>query len=545
MTEKLAFVLPEIILFIATCLVMVTGQWPVRAIRSFTPWICGVALIAAGMIATSTPVDPNALFPNLIPFAKFMIAAVALLLLVNLTGTVDRDLEADVDKGLPFLPIRSNGGEFYAFFMFSITGLMLTASADDLIWLFLALELTSLPTYIMVAISTHKNASREAAVKYFFLGALGAAIFLYGFALMYGAAGSTNIADIAAVFAADGLSTLGLAGVLLALLGLMFKIAAFPMHFYTPDVYQGAASPVSAMLAFVPKAAGFMGIMLITATVGWNEFGHLPSTVESMLWIIAALTMFVGNTLALLQNSVKRMLAYSSVAHSGYMLVGILAGPGAAGAPFYRNGLAAVLFYLLCYGVMTVGVFAVLGAIERKHADGSISDADDIEDLRGLCKTHPLLGWTVVVCALSMLGFPPLLGFIGKLGLFSAGVSAGQIPIVIVLGINSAIAAVYYLRLVAVAYLDKADTSSRATTANAGSSIVLSPFMSRRLAGAVSAAGVVLLLIVTQPLMNAAHTAADFNGPDIHSDGHSSDHAADTDGLHQELPAISRADPQD
>ncbi|MBL4808834.1 MAG: NADH-quinone oxidoreductase subunit N [Phycisphaerales bacterium] len=509
MTEKLALVLPELVLFIATCLVMITGQWPVRAIRNFTPWICGIALLIAGMLATQYPGDPHALFPNLVPYAKFIIAAVAILLLINLTGTVDRDLEDDVDQGKPFLPLRSTGGEFYAFFMFSITGLMLTASADDLIWLFLALELTSLPTYIMVAISTHKNKSREAAVKYFFLGAMGAAIFLYGFALIYGAAGSTNLADIAAVFAKDGLSTLGLAGILLAILGIGFKIAAFPMHFYTPDVYQGAASSVSAMLAFVPKTAGFLALIFIVATVGWNDSGRLPESVEAMIWIIAALTMFVGNTLALLQNSVKRMLAYSSVAHSGYMLVGILAGPGQPDSPFYRNGIAAILFYLLTYGIMTVGVFAVLGALEKRNTDGSTSEADDIEDLRGLCKTHPVLGWTVVLCALSMLGFPPLLGFIGKLGLFSSGISAGQIPIIIILGINSAIAAVYYLRMVAVVYLDKKDQSDT----KPASIITLSPFPSRRLAGACSAIAVVLLLVIAQPLISAAHKAANFNAP--------------------------------
>ena len=512
MTEKLAFIMPELVLFIATCLVMVTGQWPVRAIRNFTPWICGIALFLAGMIAATTPGDPNALFPNMMPYAKFIIAAVSILLLINLSGTVDRDLEEDVDKGKPFLPLRSTGAEFYAFFMFSITGLMLTASADDLIWLFLALELTSLPTYIMVAISTHKNQSREAAVKYFFLGALGAAIFLYGFALIYGAAGTTNLSEIASYFADEGLGTIGLAGVLIALLGMSFKIAAIPMHFYTPDVYQGAASPVSAMLAFVPKTAGFIAIIAITATVGWNEFGRLPATVESMLWIMAALTMFVGNTLALLQYSVKRMLAYSSIAHSGYMLVGLLAGPGPDGAPFYRNGIAAILFYLLCYGVMTIGVFAVLGAIEKKDSDGNPQEADDIEDLRGLCKSHPLLGWTVVVCSLSMLGFPPLLGFIGKLGLFSAGVSSGQIPIVIILGLNSAIAAVYYLRLVAVVYLDKGDQPATVAT--------LSPFASRRLAGVCSAIGVVLLLLVAQPLVEGAHKAADFNAPVPHQTDH-------------------------
>lgn len=531
MIEKLQFIIPELILFIATCLVMVTGQWPIRAIRQFTPWIAAVAIILAGFLGMATPTDPDALFPNMIPYAKFMIAFVGLILLINLTGTVDRDLEDDVDKGKPFLPIRSNAGEFYAFFLFSLTGLMLTASADDLIWLFLALELTSLPTYIMVAISTHKNKSREAAVKYFFLGALGAAIFLYGFALIYGAAGSTNLAQIADHFAHNGLSTLGLAGVLLALLGLSFKIAAIPMHFYTPDVYQGSAAPVSAMLAFVPKAAGFIAIIAIVATVGWNEYGRLPATVESMLWIMTALTMFVGNTLALLQNSVKRMLAYSSVAHSGYMLVGVLAGPGGPDAPFYRNGIAAVLFYLLCYGVMTIGVFAVLGAIEKKDSEGNPEEADDIEDLRGLCKTHPVLGWTVVICALSMLGFPPLLGFVGKLGLFASGVSAGQIPIVIILGINSAIAAVYYLRLVAVAYLDKGEQPLVR--------VQLAPYMSRRLAGACSAIGVVALLVIGQPLVDAALTAAEFNGPSMTDHADHSDHAQLDSKPQDQLSAIT------
>jgi NADH-quinone oxidoreductase subunit N len=214
------------------------------------------------------------------------------------------------------------------------------------------------------------------------------------------------------------------------------------------------------------------------------------------------------------------MLANSSIAHSGYMLEGVLAGPGHAGAPFYRNGIAAILFYLLCYGVMTIGVFAVLGAIEKKDKEGNPQEADDIEDLRGLCKTHPVLGWTVVICALSMLGFPPLLGFVGKLGLFAAGVSAKQIPIVIVLGINSAIAAVYYLRLVAVAYLDKGDRPQQAAT--------LSPYMSRRLAGACSAIGVIALLVIAQPLVDAALNAAKFNGPS-RIDHHQADHETETD----------------
>ncbi len=505
MTEKLAILWPEIFLFIATCLVMITGQWPSRAIRQFTPWICAVALFAAFFAALVSPATQG-MFPAIVPYAKMLIAGVGMLILLLLSGTVDRQLETEVDHGKAFESIRSNRGEFYAFFMFSLTGLMLTASADDLIWLFLALELTSLPTYIMVAISTEKKKSLEAAVKYFFLGALGAAIFLYGFALIYGATGSTNLSEIATVFATDGISSLGMIGLLIALIGVSFKIAAVPMHFYTPDVYQGAASPVAAMLAFVPKTAGFLALMFILGTVGWTDGtngisghgGHLPVAIEATLWIMAALTMTVGNILALLQTSIKRILAYSSIAHSGYMLVGLIAGPGIIGGPFYQNGLAAVLFYLLTYGIMTVGVFAVLASLEHRNGD----EADEMDDIRGLCKSHPVLGWTLVICTFSMLGFPPLIGFLGKVGLFTSGIAAGQYALIVILGINSAIAACYYLRIIAAAYIDDPGKIS--------SPVFLAPFPMRRIAGVLSAFCVLFLLVFAQPLVNGAYHAARF-----------------------------------
>lgn len=510
MIEKLALVWPEIILFVATCLVMLTGQWPAGAVRRLTPWIAGVGLVGATGAALGSP-DGGGLFPHLTPYAKALSGAVALMILPLLAGTVDRDLEAASARGEPFQPIRSNGAEFYAFFLFSVTGLMLVASADDLIWLFLALELTSLPTYIMVTISTRGARSQEAGVKYFFLGALGAAIFLYGFALLYGAAGTTDIPGIAAHFAAHGLGPIGLLGVLISIVGVSFKIAAAPMHFYTPDVYQGAASPVSAMLAFVPKTAGFLAIFMLAGLVGWNDSGRLPGAVHAMLWIMAVLTMTVGNVLALLQSSVKRMMAYSSIAHSGYMLVGVIAGPGPEGAPFWRNGLAAVLFYLLCYGVMNLGVFAVLASLERKG-----EEADEIDDIRGLVRTHPHLGWTMVICSLSLLGFPPLLGFLGKVGLFTAGISSGHLPLVVILGVNSAIAAFYYLRLVAVSALEPAsDTGFRAST-----------YLGRHIAGVLSAAGVIALLFVGDRLIGAADRAARFDAPE--SADHSSLHEGDS-----------------
>ncbi|MEZ6242048.1 MAG: NADH-quinone oxidoreductase subunit N [Phycisphaerales bacterium] len=518
MIEQIAYIKPEIALFLTTCAVMIVGLSKSVEWRRTCVWWCVLGLVIAFGFAINTEPNPNSLFPEWIPFVKATVAGVGLLMLLVVVGTVDRDLEARVAAGKAvYSSLYATRAEFYAFFMFSLTGLMLVASADDLIWLFLALELTSLPTYMMVTISTRGNRSQEAGVKYFFLGALGAAIFLYGFALLYGATGTTDIAEIAAVFASDGISTLGIAGLLLAVLGVSFKIAAVPMHFYTPDVYQGAASPVSAFLAFVPKTAGFLAILLLTGMAGWHFGAHgddLPRALHVMLWVVAAVTMTVGNVLALLQNSVKRVLAYSSIAHSGYMLVGVIAGPGEVGGPFWRSGVAAVLFYLMAYGVMNLGAFAALACLEGRNG----READSFDDIRGLCARSPLVGWSMVVSALSLLGMPPLLGFLGKFGLFTSGVSSGELPLVIILGVNSAIAAFYYLRIVATAALDKGE---------AGEGMTLAPIRARRLAAMLSACGAVGLIVAGQPLMRASLRASDYEGPVAPtSAGHDSDEGA-------------------
>ncbi len=508
MTEKLALVWPEVWLFITTCVVMVVGLSPDMRVRRLCGWISGLGILVA--IGAAVPVeDAGGLFPSITPYAKAMIGVVGLLLLPLLAGTVDRDLDAAIAAGrAEFDALRSNRAEFYAFFLFSLTGLMLTASADDLIWLFLALELTSLPTYIMVTISTRGTRSQEAGVKYFFLGALGAAIFLYGFALIYGATGTTDLVEIAAAFRAQseggGLNPIGVAGVAVALVGLCFKIAAVPMHMYAADVYQGAASGVSAMLAFVPKAAGFLAIIFLCGTVGWTHgpaYDALPAPIYILLWVIAVATMFAGNVLAVRQRSVKRMLAYSSVAHSGYMLVGVIAGPGAGHGTFWDNGIAAVLFYLLTYGITNVGTFAVLASIQ--NGDGE--EADDIADIRGLHGTRPWLAGAMLVCVLSLLGLPPLLGFFGKVGLFTSAVAAGEIPLVIILGINSAIAAFYYLRIARAAYLEPADESV---------SVGPGPVPQRVIAAMLSASMVVLLLVVAQPIIERSVSASGYRAPE-------------------------------
>lgn len=550
MTERLSFLYPEIALFVTTCIVMVVGLSKNLATRKLTSWLAGAGLLVTlflsvattpssthgacpmtGTVFTDAATEKSGqmLLPDMVPYAKALIALIGLMLLPLMAGTVDRLEESHVATGKrKFDALRMNRAEFYAFFLFSLTGLMLCASADDLIWLFLALELTSLPTYIMVAISTSRNQSREAGVKYFFLGAFGAAIFLFGFALIFGGTASTNLNQIALHFHEHGINMIALAGILLSLIGFGFKIAAVPMHFYTPDVYQGAASQVSAFLAFVPKAAGFIAILLLCATVGWsyqlpsessaatfgdtiqqNAWGtHLPNAVRLLLWVMAALTMTVGNVLAILQHSPKRMLAYSSIAHSGYMLVGVIAGPG--DGSFAQNGVSAVLFYLASYGVMNLGAFAALASLERasKTKDGEPREIDSMDDLRGLCATHPVAGWTLVLCCLSLLGLPPLLGFFGKLPLFTSAINAGELILVIVLGINSAIAAFYYLRLAFLPLTESPDAGEAQPTAT--------PFQGRAFAGILSAAGVVILAIFAGSLMERTTHAGHVEKPTEH-----------------------------
>lgn len=515
MIERLTYLWPEIALFLTTCVVMVVGLSPRLSIRRLCAPVSILGLLVAWALAVRTTpavADPEAgqiLLPGMVVYAKGVICVVGLLLVALMAGAVDRDEETAIAAGKArFDALRTNRAEFYAFILFSLTGLMLVASADDLIWLFLALELTSLPTYIMVTISGYSigasDRSKEAGVKYFFLGALGAATFLYGFALVYGGTGSAKLNEIALVLAlqseAGAINPIAMMGLLLAFIGLCFKIAAVPMHFYTPDVYEGASSPVAAFLAFVPKTAGFLAILLLMATVGWTHGpsgGALPDVLRVAIWVIAAMTMTVGNVLALLQSSAKRMLAYSSIAHSGYMLVGVIAGPGSS---FAKSGIAAVLFYLLVYGVMTTGAFAVLASLERRRADGTREEVNNLDDLRGLWRTHPWMAACLGICSLSLLGLPPMFGFFGKLPLFTSAISAGEYALVVVLALNSAIAAFYYLKLVYIPWL--------ASPNDDAGEIVPNPFGRRAAIAMLCTLGVLLLTIWAGPIMEMSERAA-------------------------------------
>jgi NADH-quinone oxidoreductase subunit N len=365
--------------------------------------------------------------------------------------------------------------EYFACLLIMIAGLMLVPSANDLVTLFLSLELISIPTYIILYTQRHDLAGQEAASKYFLLSIFSSALLLFGFSYLYGMTGTTNIpAIVNGLVQPDehGLSTmqrqpqhmpaLALVALVMVVAGLGFRITAFPFHFYAPDVFQGTTTTTAAILAFVPKVAGFAALMRVLGFVyaaGPNPGLALGWKVPILFITIAALTMVVGNVLALLQDNLRRMLAYSSVAHAGYMLVGLAAAPGLAANPIDR-GLEAIVFYVVAYGAMTIGAFAVLAYLQS--ADRPI---ETVDDLAGLSQDHPLLALMMALFLFSLIGVPATAGFVGKLLLFLAALAVpGQAALpaehlrlfpflAILLAITAAIGAWYYLRIVAAMYL--------------------------------------------------------------------------------------------
>ncbi|MCH2136729.1 MAG: NADH-quinone oxidoreductase subunit N [Phycisphaerales bacterium] len=483
--------IPELIVLAGAVTCAIVGVSSKRSVRDALPGVAIVTLVITGLwISIFAGVEgmraPGSTLQTLGPWVGVVTCALGVVLVLLNAGTADREYESAVAAGkVTFDPLRTTRGEFYVFLLLSLGGLLLVTAASDLIWLFLALELTSLPTYVMVAMSRTQGRAQEAAMKYFFLGAMSAALFLYGFALLYGATGTVELASMQAVFtqqaAAGGIGVMGIAGMLLAVLGIGFKLAAAPMHLYAADVYEGAASPVTAFLGFVPKAAGALALMLLLSTIGWFDNGALPPVLSVLLWVMAALTMTLGNIGALLQTSAKRMLAWSSIAHSGYILMGILAGP-------HVGGFGAVLVYLLAYGLSNTAAFAALAALRRGGAE-----VESLKDLPGLREQHGLTAWTMAIASGSLLGFPPLIGFWGKLLLFIAAVASGHIVLVVIAALNSAISAGYYLKLVAIPIMGEPTARSREVER------AISPWP--RLVGIALAVSLLLMPLVLPVLM--------------------------------------------
>ncbi|MFA9477330.1 NADH-quinone oxidoreductase subunit N [Phycisphaerales bacterium AB-hyl4] len=494
MLAKFASLWPEIALLVGAGLCLITGLHRNPAVRQATVWVAAASLVVAGILIAITGVPYSEFgFGAMTVYIKYAAVVIGLLLLMVSAGVPEQVRQNRLaESAKSFDPGNSTRGEFYAFFLMTIVGVMITAGADDLVWLFLALELTSLPTYVMVATARDRITAQESAVKYFFLGAMSAAVFLYGFTLIYGATGFTNFVEIAAIAqeqaAAGQLSPLLTAGLVLSILGICFKIAAFPMHFYAADVYQGATTAVTTLLAFVPKTAGFIALIYIVSLVGWDP---LPPVIVGLLWGLAAITMTVGNVLALLQTNVKRVLAYSSIAHSGYMLVGLLAGPAVVGGSSLNNGIAALLFYLVAYGLATIASFGVLGCL-RARGD----EAETYDDIAGLWQRSPALAGVLVLSVISLLGLPPLVGFLGKLYLIGAAYTGGYIWLIIVLVINSAISAAYYLAIANAAFFGKPSPH-----------VTFSKAPARGLASGVAAVLAVVLGVAGMQLVDFAHAS--------------------------------------
>src|SRR5687767_10637716 len=383
--DLLRLIIPELILIGTACALFLLGVSTKAAARRAAPWLALAALaVVFGIEVTRdsdprTYVDPFNAF-RITPFTHYirMLAAGVGALFVLMSWPGDR-----AATGNTALNFGTEAGEFFALLLLSVSGVLLVAGADDMILLFLGLELASIPTYVMVSISRPLAVAQEAGVKYFFLGAMSAALMLFGFSYLYGTTGTTSLRAIAegfsATLAAPGeavrLSPWQLLAVLMLIAGFAFKIAAVPLHAYVGDVYQGAATPLTALLSFVPKTSGFVALVKLLYVTGGGGFA-VPETVSKLLWVLAALTMTVGNVLGLIQIvNVKRVLAYSSVAHTGYMLVGLTALTYAAqwdaAGQMQARALEGVLFYLAAYGLMNAAAFGVLMMLPaRQDAHG-------------------------------------------------------------------------------------------------------------------------------------------------------------------------------
>ena len=329
-------------------------------------------------------------------------------------------------------------GEYYVLILFAVVGMILMATATDLIVIFLALELLSLPLYILSGFKRGDARSTEAGLKYFLLGAFASAFFLYGIAFIYGATGTTNLMKIAAILVQPSSNDLLLIGAGLLLVGFAFKVALVPFHWWTPDVYEGAPTTVTAFMSVATKAAAF-GAFFRAFLVA------LPSLGADWRWllaIVAVLTMTVGNIAALMQSNIKRMLAYSSIAHAGYILVALVA----MGA----NASSSMLYYLLAYTVTNLGAFAAVIAL----SDG-LRERLELVDFGGAAQKHPLIAAAMTVCMLSLAGFPPLAGFFGKFFIFSAAVEAGWAWLAVIGVLNSLVSVYFYLRPIVQMYMSE------------------------------------------------------------------------------------------
>ncbi len=492
--KDFALIMPEVIVSVAGVVVMMVDAF-VR--RTDQRWATGAVSLAGLLAAAGSCLwlwnggigASDSAFNGMIVLDRLRLSFTLVFIVVSLLTVLISMIWVERER----LP----AGEFHSLLLFATVGMMLMASGGDLVILFLGLEVLSIATYVMAGFRKTDTRSNESSLKYFILGSFSSAFLLYGIALIYGAtaheitlqvpgeplrrvftAGTTNIREIALLLDSSINPPLLFAGAAMLMIGFGFKIASAPFHVWTPDVYEGAPTPVTAFMAAGPKAAGFASFMRVflfafpfAVAAAGNETGaQLHAAWIGALQVLAILTMTIGNVVALVQKNVKRMLAYSSIAHAGYALVGFVAAGATGDAAQQRDAIAAVVFYLLAYAVMNLGAFAVVTLIAR---DGD--RRTEIEDYYGIGFRAPALAFTLSLFLLSLLGVPLTAGFMGKVIVFREALNQGFYLLVIVGVLNTVISVYYYLGLVVAMFFRErtSEWSAPRVPASVGLALVL------------------------------------------------------------------------
>jgi NADH-quinone oxidoreductase subunit N len=426
-------ILPELILSAFGILVMVLDPLVDEEKSQKLLGLIALGGTVAGLVATwYMAQSPGLAFSNMVKVDEFSVFFHVLVIAIAAVVIL---------SSFEYMAVqRIRAGEYYALILFGVVGMALMSSAVELVLIFIALEISSISTYILTGFRRNEAASSESSLKYFLLGSFATAFFLYGIAMMFGATGSTNIAVISQKLQAGPVELLVYVSMALMFVGLGFKVAAAPFHIWTPDVYEGAPAPIVGFMSTAPKAAAFAVLLRVVFTI--NAPGRFW-----LIWMAAALSMTLGNVGALVQTNIKRLLAYSSIAHAGYVLVAFAMTTGENSVA----GISAAMFYTASYAAMNVGAFAVVS-----HFANAGERYVTLEDYEGLGRTSPLLAATLTIFLLSLIGIPMTGGFFAKFYVFSAAVKANLIWLTLIGVVNSAIGAYYYLRIIVVMYMREA-----------------------------------------------------------------------------------------
>ena len=430
---NLVATLPLLFLSTWACGLLLVSLWIPKDRTHISGWLACLGLIVTIVLVVFSPEVPQEAFGGMLAIDGFSMLLHLLFLGSGILSTLlalNYLKQHDIERG-----------EFYPLLLFSVIGMMIMAMAKDLIVVFLSLELLSIPLYVLAGFARTRIGSQESALKYFLLGAFSSAFQVYGIALVYGATQSTSFENISKSIALQGSTLLLLAGIGLVIVGFCFKVAAVPFHMWTPDVYEGAPSVVTAFMSVGAKAAGFAALI----RVFFGAFELVVVEWAPLMAIFAILSTIVGNISAISQKSIKRMLAYSSIAHAGYLFVAIVAGGQGDSSDFAAS---AVVFYLFAYALTNIGAWAIVMALEKKDDIGTA-----ISDYAGLARSNPRLGVAMTIFILSLTGLPPTMGFVAKFYVFRAALNVGYTWLVIVGVITVLISAYYYLRIIVLMWM--------------------------------------------------------------------------------------------